>query len=292
MPSPNSSPDEGSSRRSSIASPQLDTPNPILAPSMGRSPSPNPKGMLGEDVFSVPPPLGLPFESREDELSFAPSASRAVNATGNRRTTLAGDRAAAPPPILVRRPTELPNRADPGPSYTATPSRRGSGLNILGIPDPTGSIEKEAADTVPPLVPTPSPRRSAFRSALNNADGAPPSPAWPSLDQSSPRPYSLEVPTVGSPLTGRHFDPTPQHGLHARNLSLYFPQPGQSSKGTPGSPLFASPEEIQHSVMAGTEGDRSVFGGSGNWSFGKSVEAKTPETRGKRRGHHVSKPYM
>jgi hypothetical protein len=183
---------------------------------------------------------------------------------------------------------------------------------------------EEGFDSVPSLggyVPSPSPRRTVFRAGPNpiQALDAPTSPSWQSMTSpnpnfnynfpnasgsGSPSPpgissarfrQALDVPPspLGAGAGGRRFDPTPQHGIHARNLSLYFPQPGQKEGAVVLSPEMIA--ERRMSVGSGIPtGERNVFGGSGDWSFGKGPKGdgeglQTPDAkRGKRRGHHVS----
>jgi hypothetical protein len=94
---------------------------------------------------------------------------------------------------------------------------------------------------------------------------------------------SLEVPSfVGA--EPRRFEPTPTHGLHARNLSTYFPHPGVPLP--PASPTLEGAEQVI------PQGDRTAFGGPQDWQFGESptgeMEGGEQMRRGKRRGHHVS----
>ncbi|ORY35889.1 hypothetical protein BCR39DRAFT_592170 [Naematelia encephala] len=303
-PSLSPSPDQPSSRRSSLASPQIDTPNPALPTVFPPSPSPSPTQSHKEplDVFSPTASNALlaPFDATDSTpvlTPLTPTLTRVLNNPPSRRTTVASTRAPPPPPILVRRPTELGNRVEdiaiPS-SAGASPRGSAKGLNISGLPDTPGTIERESFDFLPELVPTPSPRRASFRPRTPN------SPAWASFDagpMSPPRfgASTLDVPSArGSPSTRdiNHFDPTPQHGLHARNLSLYFPQPGQAPvRSAPGTPMVQSPEQIQDVLVPSAE--RGVFGGGENWSFGtsraESLEpARSPDgvKRSKRRGHH------
>jgi len=139
---------------------------------------------------------------------------------------------------------------------------------------------------------------------LSVGNAVPVSPAWqsitppkPSPNRSRPSPSpqprrqaSLDTGPPMSPLGPERFEPTTTHGLHSRNLSLFFPQPG--APGDPATSLYRSPEEVQEAVMP--EG-KKVFGGAGDWKFGSSrfddgtSTVETPEgaKRSKRRGHHV-----
>lgn len=204
----------------------------------------------------------------------------------------------------------------------------GGGLNIRGLTLPTaGKITpstslngEEGTDKLGDLAP--SPRVAAFKAALlQPSPEIPISPAWQSFDASpsasparratSPRmangthpasPSALFAPsaTAPSPLgprgNERRFDPTPHHGIHARNLSLFFPSPGQQLSN--GRDVFGEgngqEEELQGVELPAGE-ERKVFGGKGGWSFAgqNGVEGGrtlSPEhaRSSKRRGHHVS----
>ncbi|KAK8850348.1 hypothetical protein IAR55_004266 [Kwoniella newhampshirensis] len=246
-----------------------------------------------------------------------------------RRGTGSSMRAPPPPPIFLRRATERGNdevEAVPVPSSASSSSTNGNpgsakGLNISGmrILPSTGIIEhsedgpsgeREEADALPELL---SPRRLVF----TNSEGAPSSPAWQSFEGPSSaglnpssswgRRTSLDVPSplTPSPLGARNnerrFEPTPTHGLHARNLSLYFPQPGavpqpRAGSSVPGSPMGLNGMQQGQEIMIPNAGaDRKTFGGAGNWTFGQAqatglegTELQTPEgvKRSKRRGHH------
>lgn len=201
------------------------------------------------------------------------------------------------------RPRRIPNHRSPVP---------GGGLNIRGLTLPTAAkispelrenAEKEdERDSLAELAP--SPRVAAFKAALSGpSPDIPMSPAWQSFDASpsmkttntaSPPQRSVPSP-LGPRGNERRFDPTPTHGLHARNLSLYFPSPGQagpSAKGVKGD-IFREDGDgtVEEKVLPAGE-DRKVFGGKGGWSFGEQNmdgQALSPEqaVRGKRRGHHV-----
>lgn len=195
------------------------------------------------------------------------------------------------------------------------------GLNIRGLTLPTaGKIisadrhthdhahadEKEdERDSLADLAP--SPRVAAFKASLAGpSPKIPLSPAWQSIDASPSMSRGAASPptitSVPSPLgpraNERRFDPTPTHGLHARNLSLYFPSPGQqaiNSGAEGGGDVFQrgqnEGQEEGAVLLAGEE--RKVFGGKGGWSFGEQhdhAQALGPEQvpKGKRRGHHVS----
>lgn len=285
------------SRRGSLASPSLE----LLDVPDG------PKTV--EDVFTAsgmpptlarPPSVSPPADHRPVPL-IIPSGTSPSPLT-RRSATLppsSSTRAPPPPPILVRRPTDLGSTIVevPIPNGISSGSPRSRGLNISGLPELS-----EAADSLAELIPTP--RRTAF----GNGASVPASPAWQSLEgpwptpnrprpSPSPRPPgrgSLDVarPPL-SPLGPKRFEPTPMHGLHSRNLSLFFPQPGEAATGvnTPGTPLFRSPEEVQEAVMI--EGT-TAFSGNGDWKFGKSngggsavLEPPAGAKRSQRRGHHV-----
>lgn len=217
----------------------------------------------------------------------------------------------------------------------------GAGLNIRGLTLPTaGKItngdsgmlhgeKEEGSDSLGDLIP--SPRVSAFKaSLLQPSPEMPMSPAWQSFDASpvgnrasssrrngngngihpaSPSVLFAPPGQAPSPLgpggNERRFDPTPTHGLHARNLSLFFPSPGQqrTGNGSRGKDVFGEEgfdgmgqENGPDTVLPAGE-DRKVFGGKGGWSFGGGHNGSTaagqtlsPENAksSKRRGHHVS----
>ena len=203
------------------------------------------------------------------------------------------------------RPRRIPTHRTPIP---------GGGLNIRGLTLPTaGKIspdlnenedKEDERDSLADLAP--SPRVAAFKAALSGpSPEIPMSPAWqsfeasPSMRQNAASPPGVSVP---SPLGPRRFDPTPTHGLHARNLSLYFPSPGAKASGGVKGDIFRNDGngEGSENVLPAGE-DRKVFGGKGGWSFGEQNidgQALSPEQakRGKRRGHHVShisqSPYL
>jgi hypothetical protein len=213
-----------------------------------------------------------------------------------------------------RRSLASPLRPISNGDTTAAPK----GLNIPGVfvdgssapirrAGAAAGEELEAEDQLPELLP--SPRRSTFQSSIS--DAAPSSP-WQSFD--SPRwdrSSSLDVPpplsasAYGSPVQPSHarrtsslapspmsasqprFDPTPEHGLHARNLSIYFPRPDAPSQEGSRSP---GPESEPPQVVLPAGEERSVFARNGEWSFGQPTDDNAPEgsKRSKRRGHHVS----
>jgi len=194
------------------------------------------------------------------------------------------------------RPRRIPTHRTPIP---------GGGLNIRGLTLPTaGKIspdlnenEDKEDERDSPADLAPSPRVAAFKAALSGpSPEIPMSPAWqsfeasPSMRQNAASPPGVSVP---SPLGPRRFDPTPTHGLHARNLSLYFPSPGAKASGGVKGDIFRNDGngEGSENVLPAGE-DRKVFGGKGGWSFGEQNidgQALSPEQakRGKRRGHHV-----
>ncbi len=141
------------------------------------------------------------------------------------------------------------------------------------------------------------PRRATFQAGLNNSDGAPSTPAWQSFE--SPRmpasgraslgvpPFStsrgspsLSYPAPGypnSPVVARssasagilqsptpsddgRFEPTPQHGIHARNLSIFFPHPGKSSADANKEDSEEAPETSSRDRERAPRGKRSVPG--------------------------------
>jgi hypothetical protein len=210
------------------------------------------------------------------------------------------------------RPRRIPNHRSPIP---------GGGLNIRGLTLPTagkispaprengggdGEEKEDERDSLADLAP--SLRVAAFKAALAGpSPEIPMSPAWQSFDaspamrhshSSTASPPSGSVPSpLGPRGNERRFDPTPTHGLHARNLSLYFPSPGQQA-GSSGKivkgDIFrddGNGGQAEEKVLPAGE-DRKVFGGKGGWSFGEQKldgQALSPEQakRGKRRGHHV-----
>jgi len=199
------------------------------------------------------------------------------------------------------RPRRIPTHRTPIP---------GGGLNIRGLTLPTagkissasrddGEDKEDEGDSLADLAP--SPRVAAFKAALSGpSPEIPLSPAWqsfeasPAMCHSNPNTASPPGVSVPSPLGPRRFDPTPTHGLHARNLSLYFPSPGQKATGGVKGDIFRNEGngEGSENVLPAGE-DRKVFGGKGGWSFGEQNidgQALSPEQakRGKRRGHHVS----
>lgn len=217
-----------------------------------------------------------------------------------------------------------PRRSGRSPSGGGTGSAGGGGLNIRGLTLPTaGKITpstavdiQEGHDIVRELAP--SPRVAAFKAALlQPSPEIPMSPTWQSFDASparrasSPRmatgthpasPSMLFAPTATAPSplgpgsSQRRFDPTPTHGLHARNLSLFFPSPGQQRPN--GTDVFGessgTDEDVQGQELPAGE-DRKVFGGKGGWAFAGQSDAGggrtlSPEhaSKSKRRGHHVS----
>ena len=314
-----------SSRRGSIQSPTMVDPNdPDAEPPL----SPVQDKQVQEVFTSIPPPSARkPYTPSKDDWPrqiTTGSMSRPA-----RSTTNPTPRAPPPPPILLRRPTDLDSiNVEDIPLRTGSsissgppsPGRRNGGLaaarglNIAGLPlAADGVVESEEEDSLPalPALVGPSPRRAFFAGA--DINGAPKSPIWQSFevspDAGSPaspskntRRGSAELPFSPLGPNGnaanvngeRKFDPTPQHGIHARNMSLFFPSPGQNQQGrlsVPPTPNFASPEEISNSVMqAGSS--KKPFNGAGDWSFGRVAGengSSTPETaKSKRRGHHVS----
>ena len=283
---------------STISNPETTLPTPDQTYSSRRSSSPSPRLPSPghdapkhiEDVFStspiprlfVPPP-SLTIGDRSPSKYPSPKLSPL-----HRSHTLPSNsvRAPPPPPILLRRPTEMGSTVTELSLASASPRENSRGLNISGLPE-----LNEDADSLAELAP--SPGRMGF------AMGVPPSPAWHSIYSPIPTPTrprrhpSLDItgPPM-SPIPSRHFDPTPVHGIHSRNLSLFFPQPGAplSGRSAPGTPLFRSPEEMQEATIP--EG-KKMFGGAGEWKFGGTkggagvLETPDSVSRGKRRGHHV-----
>lgn len=280
-----------------------------------------------------------PHAARPPSMSIRhPHSPHRSPRSQRRSATQPNPRAPPPPPILLRRPTDLVNPgrnqedvplatgSSSGSSASKSPSKSTfGGLNIAGVELRDGG--EEESDSLTDLLRTPA--RSSFFKNGENA-GPPISPAWQSFEKTSPqlsnspaRPHaharrsrgSMDLPFSPLGANGGHqhspgprinrFEPTPEHGIHARNLSLYFPQPGQqpSPGARPTSPLVRSPEAFESiPQFAGEQGgggkERKVFGGTGDWSFGQShasnlePEAAEGSKRSKRRGHHVSTAYI
>ena len=262
-----------------------------------------------EDIFTVPAPNPR-FRSGSHDITTS-NPGMAPRRSAAHPTT----RAAPPPPILLRRPAgeseDVPlatgSSASSGPQ---SPQAAPVGLNISGLPANTSSIDlEEEFDSLPDLAP--SPHRAFFSKADPN--GAPISPAWQSFETAfppsgptgaSPQHHkaknSLDVPfsPLGTRSGEKRFEPTPTHGIHARNLSLFFPQPGAAPPpaggrlSVPHSPMVKGSGSPQPEVSPAGDADRKVFGGAGDWSFGTAHGGAkgTPEgsKRSKRRGHHVS----
>ena len=271
-------------------------------------------------------------QSRHEQLPSATSMSSSMR----RSATGPSIRAPPPPPILLRRPTDLngvevediPLRTGSSTGSNGmmpSPRRTARGLNIAGIPSSVGgSVSADAGEESDALPALPdvlvSPRRTFFAHA--DSTNMPKSPAWQSFEASPRSPASAGSSGSGSgpprrgstdhifsplgpkgngvvanPHTPTRFEPTPQHGIHARNLSLFFPSPatdnGERKMGVPLTPQFLSPEDMSTAVMpAGTSASRKPFGGAGEWSFGAQAEEDRSGSpalgRSKRRGHHVS----
>lgn len=229
-----------------------------------------------------------------------------------------------PPRIFLRRENAEKSTRVTAPGTEPRSSHRqaaAKGLNISGLPLPEittntiveqGYIEDKPSkedenDALPELA---SPRRLNF----GNSEKAPVSPAWQSMESPKSNQYSprgkrqsihcftsqpnLEVPSPLGPKF-RRFEPTPNHGIHSRNLSLFFPQPGSTPPPKSTSPgLIPSPEFGETTLIPSSDSsnEKKVFGGAGTWSFGQarpeaggSVGLLTPDVkRSKRRGHHVS----
>ncbi|UOH79792.1 hypothetical protein LQV05_000803 [Cryptococcus neoformans] len=227
-----------------------------------------------------------------------------------------------PPRIFLRRENAEKSTRVTAPGTEPRSSHRqaaAKGLNISGLPLPEittntiveqGYIEDKPSkedenDALPELA---SPRRLNF----GNSENAPVSPAWQSMESPKSNQYSprgkrqsihcftsqpnLEVPSPLGPKF-RRFEPTPNHGIHSRNLSLFFPQPGSTPPPKSTSPgLIPSPEFGETTLIPSSDSsnEKKVFGGAGNWSFGQarpeaggSVGLLTPDVkRSKRRGHH------
>lgn len=225
----------------------------------------------------------------------------AILSTSPRRPSLAG-RAQVPPPIFVRKATE------PDVKYLQS---RDSGVDITI----EASEASEASDGVPELTEV---LRSPSRAFMLNVDrplsgaelspdspGRPVSPAWQSMEVATPdspsaspvrpadRPLSwrmsmdrpaswrnsLEVPIAASPVSPAFDQRTSHHRTHSRNLSTYYPHPGMPAR--PSSPAPEAGESIipDESARYGSTADYRPDGDQ-------------PIPRGKRRGHHVSYPFL
>ncbi|WRT70500.1 uncharacterized protein IL334_007498 [Kwoniella shivajii] len=315
-----------SSRRSSVASPYIYSygMSENLAGDEGDLFSPLGIQIGNEDGAETPKGKGmLPSTSVEPEhSSHLNGNTNGISSPTpfSRRRSNTGNRAPPPPPIFLRKATGMQGDDEdemvpiPGSASTASGSVPSSakGLNITGMSIPTltspteierieGDEEGEE-DALPELMASPRPRLN-----FNSAEGAPASPAWQSFEAPSSaglnpssswgRKTSLDVPSPLGPRNNeRKFEPTPQHGIHARNLSLFFPQPGNPipQRQQNGSPmLMESPVQPNETLIPSAKGDRNVFGGSGSWSFGQAPptdegDLQTPENikKSKRRGHH------
>ena len=312
FPSPSSSvaetvlptPDQPySSRRSSMASPTFSDMSPTPLGVSEDTPKRRPSDTVPDQEHDFPTAL-FGTNARPKFSSMSSNRSQRRSATNPNPVR------AAPPPILLRRPTDLHSGKSeevPLSAGSSASSKRSpvmGGLNIAGLPGMPGTEMDEAGDSLPDLIK--SPARNFF--AASSPSGAPASPAWPSFERNSPRingspqprhkaRASLDVPfsPLGQQRAESRFDPTPQHGIHARNLSLYFPQPGAPVQNVPEGDLIASPEPL-HDVMISGGKERKVFGGTGDWTFGANVPASLEPPgseggkRGKRRGHHVCSP--
>lgn len=224
---------------------------------------------------------------------FSPSAE-AIHAPKPRRMSRA-----PPPHILIRTAT------DAGPPAVEIDNEEAQ------------AEETEAGDTVPDLtdIPaTPNKRHSLNLSGdrpitPTGVDGrrSPMSPSWAPLEASprvemrefgtSPRPRppswhrgSLEVPSFYMPPSpseskpARSFEPTPQHGLHSRNLSAYFPHPGMPARVPSPTPVAPAGDSVI------PDADKSSYGAGADYAAQSPAEESTERPRaGKRRGHHVSR---
>ncbi|KAL7422453.1 hypothetical protein Q5752_003101 [Cryptotrichosporon argae] len=107
----------------------------------------------------------------------------------------------------------------------------------------------------------------------------PPSPLGARAHALAPAGAGTDSPPQGP----RRFEPTPQHGLHARNLSLFFPQPGGAAPPPP-PPGSAAAAPAGYSLIPTP--DKRAGSGMGMGSGTAANGAATPDARGKRRGHH------
>lgn len=293
-----------SSYQSSLASPSFSDMSPSTFGESEGTPKRRESDTVPEQEHDLTP--GLLGASTTSKPNFSSMSS---NRSQRRSVTNPNPARVPPPPILLRRPTDMHTGKNEDVPLSAgssgSPNKKSAGtggLNISGLPGMPGADMDEAGDFLPDLMK--SPTRNFFAAATPS--GAPASPAWPSFERQSPRvdgsPLSrhkgrpsLDVPfsPLGQQKGTQRFDPTPQHGIHARNLSLYFPQPGAPAQdGVGEGELVNSPEPVQDVMISGGKG-RKVFGGAGDWSFGSSNPAALEPSaaeggkRGKRRGHHV-----
>ncbi|ORX41191.1 hypothetical protein BD324DRAFT_48356 [Kockovaella imperatae] len=319
-----------SSRRSSLASPQVM--DPAHHDDGDRDTCCPPDDSVAKDRQDVNASTSPASSAKPQPIISVDRAQRPFSTSTSmsnrsiRNASNPNPRAPPPPPILLRRPTDIDSaHVEDIPLRTGSSGGAGSpsrsnarGLNIAGLaPVLDGSVEPETREEQDALhalpVVLPSPRRPFFAGADNH--GAPKSPAWQSFEvaqsrapaspnkgrrQSTELPFSPLGPNANvlnlpaNPLTPSRFDPTPQHGIHARNMSLFFPTPGQPSSdklSVPPTPNFASAEgtAVMQAPHAGSK-HKMPFGGSGEWTFGRAgggTATGTQETsRSKRRGHH------
>ncbi|EIW69877.1 hypothetical protein TREMEDRAFT_68343 [Tremella mesenterica DSM 1558] len=326
-PSPPASP--GSSDSSSLSGTETTLPTPHMAESMYQddmSPALPPSPSIKTDIFSpisIPP---APLPPNGLEIPVSPTTIPSISVHPVNPTSPQVQESPSPSPYPSRRSSTTPTRHPPPPiSILSTPSdhrshglfpvdtRSSSGLAITGLVDHQSSIEQafdndtisaaEAGDALPEM--TPSPGRLAFRTTDHNGNPVSPAP-WHGFDIPSPgprrstqhfHPLPSPLPTKtrhGSVNDKTMFEPTPMHGLHARNLSLFFPQPGKApvpqTEGN-GHTLIASPEQAGESLIPDATGlSRDRFGGQGGWSFGQGAAGPllvSPDVKhSKRRGHH------
>lgn len=200
-----------------------------------------------------------------------------------------------PPSTPMRAP--IPRRASrppPPPIFVRSATDRGDLPQVEIVDDDKNDAEEEADGVGElPMTPNRSNRMSLTFDRPSSPRDRPNSPSWAPMDtpsdtplrsQRSPRPNSwhrnsLEVPSFYKPPS-----PSPSHEsfenghqhVHARNLSIYFPQPG-----VPLPPRSPS-NDAGESVIP--EANNSAFGGAADWG---AQEMGSPDTRSKRRGHHV-----
>jgi hypothetical protein len=115
-------------------------------------------------------------------------------------------------------------------------------------------------------------------------DGPSPKSGAPAVfDPAPPVPATLASPV---PANGA-FSPTPNHGIHSRNLSIHFPRPGQAAHAHRPSEDFGR----EAPVATAGRGKEAFSGAAGGFAFGATLDQGSGvegQKAGKRRGHHVS----
>ncbi|KAK4685266.1 hypothetical protein P7C73_g4884, partial [Tremellales sp. Uapishka_1] len=288
-------PTHPSSRRASLLSPAAS--NGMSSPSFSDDGDDKRKG-------KIPPPrphsstrrIRTPSPPGKGAKSLIPSISVESLSSPTPTRRMSVGRAPPPPPIFLRQPTGLGSEEVPVPvsagsssdsreemdrvhDLAPSPSRRTFSYGNEGLASPAWQ-----SMNVSPASASTSWGRGKSMDMRPGSAGAmlpPPSPLVP------PSPY-IASPNMASPIPKR-FEPTPNHGIHSRNLSLFFPQPGNApaSNGL-GVGLAEGPAS---ETLIGGSGRRASKGfDAGGFSFGSKAPSNSLETpdgkRGKRRGHH------